>query len=732
MATLVLGTVGTLLGGPVGGAIGTLAGRAIDRAVLAPEGRRGPRLGDLAVQTSAYGAELPRLFGTTRVAGTVIWATDLREERHGSGSAKAGTKTTSYSYSASFAVALSARPIRGVARIWADGNLLRGQAGDWKADTGFRLYLGTEDQDADPLIAAAEGGGAPAHRGLAYAVFEDLALAGFGNRIPSLSFEVEADAAPVPLAAIAAELSNGLIAGADGPALGGFAAAGDSVRGALETLARAWPMPLADDGARLRLADPAVAAIPLAALGAGAEGKSGPARVRERLDAGALPDAVTLSYVEPQRDYQPGMQAARADGIGRREQRIDLPVALDAGAARALAEAALARAWTARERATARVGWAHAAARAGTRATIGGDGPWRVAGWTLERMALELALVRDGDAAPPPTAAEAGRATSAPDVAAGATVLHLLDLPALDDAPAAAPIVALAAAGTGAGWRRAAASLSLDGGASWAAAGDTAPPATMGSTAGVLPPGPASLFDRRSTLDVTLLNPAMALTGADDAQLAAGANLALVGDELVQFGEAQQVGAVTWRLRHWLRGRRGTEWAIAGHQTGERFVLVERATLLALPVPLAAIGGELRVSALGPGDAGLAAEAELRVVARAVRPPAPVRLSARREADGTVGISWVRRSRAGWAWLDGGDAPLAEDRERYRLRLMPAGATPRVVETTEPRFTYTPAMQAADGAADASALAAEVVQLGTSAASETAARGQWSWQEQQT
>ena len=55
----------------------------------------------------------------------------------------------------------------------------------------------------DPLIAAAEGALAPAHRGLAYAVFEDLPLETFGNRIPSLTFEVIADEEAVPMGWIA-------------------------------------------------------------------------------------------------------------------------------------------------------------------------------------------------------------------------------------------------------------------------------------------------------------------------------------------------------------------------------------------------------------------------------------------------------------------------------------------------------------------------------------------------
>ncbi|OZG31236.1 hypothetical protein [Rickettsia endosymbiont of Culicoides newsteadi] len=55
----------------------------------------------------------------------------------------------------------------------------------------FRLYLGSEEQIADPLIAATDPQGqVPAFRGLSYAVFEELPLADFNNSIPNFSFEV--------------------------------------------------------------------------------------------------------------------------------------------------------------------------------------------------------------------------------------------------------------------------------------------------------------------------------------------------------------------------------------------------------------------------------------------------------------------------------------------------------------------------------------------------------------
>ncbi len=310
MATLVLTAVGTLVGGPIGGAIGSLIGTQIDRSLFTPKGAKGARLGSLAVQNSSYGSDLPRLFGTMRVAGSVIWATDLKESKHSSSSGKGQPKSTTYSYSASFAVALSARRIVAVERIWADGSLLRGSAGDWKSSLGaFRLYPGDEAQAIDPLIGAAEGiDGTPACRGLAYAVFEDLQLADFGNRIPSLSFEVAADAGPPTLAQIAATLSDGDIAGAGGPSLVGYAAGGDSVRGAIEGLAASLPVAFADGAAGVTLVDEGAAPVAIAAneLGSHAGTTKTATLALDRQAAGTLNEAITISYYDPALDYQLG------------------------------------------------------------------------------------------------------------------------------------------------------------------------------------------------------------------------------------------------------------------------------------------------------------------------------------------------------------------------------------------------------------------------------------------
>jgi len=215
MATLALGIAGaaiggallpsvsilgaTLTGAAVGRAIGGLAGSYIDQALFGASGQGrvvdGPRLASLHVMASRDGAPMPRLYGRARIAGEVIWATNFEEVAStttsggggkglGGGGGPSTTQTT-YSYFANFAVGLCEGPITRIGTVWADGKVL-----DLSAYT-HRLYTGSEQQLPDSLIQAKEGAGlAPAYRGIAYVVFERMALAKFGNRLPQLAFEV--------------------------------------------------------------------------------------------------------------------------------------------------------------------------------------------------------------------------------------------------------------------------------------------------------------------------------------------------------------------------------------------------------------------------------------------------------------------------------------------------------------------------------------------------------------
>ncbi len=172
-----------LSGQVIGETLGRLAGRAIDASLVAPT--EGPRLKSLHVTESREGVGLPLVYGRMRIGGQVIWAARFKEKRRERAAGKGGPKYADYTYSVSFAVALSQGPITRIDRIWANGELIN------LSDINWRLYTGHEAQLPDPLIEAIEGvSNAPAYRGTAYIVFEDLPLDAFGNRLPQLSFEV--------------------------------------------------------------------------------------------------------------------------------------------------------------------------------------------------------------------------------------------------------------------------------------------------------------------------------------------------------------------------------------------------------------------------------------------------------------------------------------------------------------------------------------------------------------
>jgi hypothetical protein len=193
MATILLQAAGAYLGGllgPVGAAIGTaagaLAGYAVDRALLNGTNRmEGPRLTGARPFTAEEGVSLPRLYGTARLGGILIWATRFEESKATRRQGKLGPKVTEYSYFANVAFALCEGEIAGIRRIWADGREID------RETIELRIYQGRSDQMPDPLIEAKQGAGnTPAYRDVAYVVLDRLPIGDYGNRIPQLQFEV--------------------------------------------------------------------------------------------------------------------------------------------------------------------------------------------------------------------------------------------------------------------------------------------------------------------------------------------------------------------------------------------------------------------------------------------------------------------------------------------------------------------------------------------------------------
>lgn len=190
-----LGMNGAMLGWTAGSLIGSFFG---------PKQRSyGPRLTDKRVQGSSYGSCIPWVAGAPRLAGEVIWASDIRELAHTEeqGKGGGGASYTSYTYEVDLLVRLTENVVPGMDKVWKYGDLVYNVSAEAdpatvtaseNTDKWSRItyYSGAADQMPDPDYEAAVGAGnAPATRGGASVFIKDLQL-GQTNAVPSLTFRL--------------------------------------------------------------------------------------------------------------------------------------------------------------------------------------------------------------------------------------------------------------------------------------------------------------------------------------------------------------------------------------------------------------------------------------------------------------------------------------------------------------------------------------------------------------
>jgi len=713
----------------------------------------GPRLDDLQVQQSAYGTNIPLVYGTVRIAGNIIDASDFMETKNVKKKKKLGiitiSKNTTYTYGVHLAVMLSEGALSStskIGRIWANGELifdstsnnpdaLPGVDGSYiltfdrdKKTHAFmdelRFYRGTHDQIPDAALEAVHGvGNVPAYHGVAYALIDNLQLEEFGNAIPNLEFEL-IDTVDPSVETVVEDIGNRIGVNIYANPLRSLVCRGYVVTqaghawSAIEPLAGAFSFDVVANRAEIKavkrgsqirahIPDEDLAGRP---AGTGVEDT----KSIKRADVLGLPSEIVLSYRDISRDYQTNSQRSfRDQGNTNNKVAVEIPITLTADEARRISDRMLWEAWAATRQAsfsTTRI-WENIEATDIVTLDVGDE---RRA-FRVERVTQGRNGVVDFEGVfEDPIVYESTSSGTAGNVATNTiklpdvSTLHPMDAIIVDDIDDNSGIY-YAVSSPGTGWRGAVIEKSTDGGASYDELSDVFATSIVGDVLGTLGDARTDLFDELNELIVTLVDANDDLDTSTELGIFNGNNLAWVGHEDGSFGEWIQFRTVAmagspmvFHLTGLVRGLYGTEYATGLHQAGEKFILYD-GTVGRSEDPSTEWNLTRKYRAISTyTEASDAPIKDVINTGEGKRPLSPVQLRAyRNSSNDDILVRWVRRSRLKSPGLGGGPTPLGEDTELYEVDVFDGiGGGASVVRTesvTSTQFNYTEAMQTADG-----------------------------------
>lgn len=262
---------------------------------------------------------------------------------------------------------------------------------------------------------------------------------------------------------------------------------------------------------------------------------------------------------------------------------------------------------------------------------------------------------------------------------------------------------------------------SVDGGDSYSSVTSSTTSATIGTATSVLGNfASGNIFDELNSVTVTL-RAGSPLVSYTEVQVLNGAGLCVIGAagrwEVLQYKAATLVGSNTYRLSGLLRGRRGTEWAMGLHASGDAFVLASD-TAWRRPNPgIADVGlSRLYKPVTARASVSSVTARPFTNTAAGLKPYPVVHIGGGRGADGGLVLNWVRRTRLDGSWRDGVDVALGEVSEVYEVEVWNAGRT-SVLRTfsglTSPTVEYTSAQQVADGLSPGHPVNVSIYQMST-------------------
>lgn len=191
--------------------------------------------------------------------------------------------------------------------------------------------------------------------------------------------------------------------------------------------------------------------------------------------------------------------------------------------------------------------------------------------------------------------------------------------------------------------------------------------ATIGYAFDALPNSHSEIFDYNSKIKVSLISGE--LSSITDDEMLNGDNTAMIGDEIVQFKNAELIQENQYILSGFLRGRRATEKFVSSHKEGERFILLNEA-INEVEIPHRYLGSTLQYKI----SADLENLDEINIneflfEGSSLKPISPVHVYHKQMSEEFTEIYWTRRSRIKGELRNYGDVPLCEEKELYEIEI---------------------------------------------------------------
>lgn len=206
------------------------------------------------------------------------------------------------------------------------------------------------------------------------------------------------------------------------------------------------------------------------------------------------------------------------------------------------------------------------------------------------------------------------------------------------------------------------------------------------------------VFDDIHSVDVLMISGEPPTSAVDDLEVMNGANVALLGQEIIQWRDATDLGDNRYRLSRLLRGRLGTELYMNSHTSGDVFIILDADSVRRVIQTETDLNVLRHFKIVGKGLPGFSAPVTPVInTGMSQKPWQSVNVLGTRDGSNNLTITWVPRTRVNIEWLDLVDAPIGEAEERYEIDVLgSSGTVVRTLTATTPTVDYSAADQTTD------------------------------------